>query len=366
LKLHKKYNLQTELFNLTYNKNIPLAAVFELTHRCNLNCCHCYISEEVRSEKSEVRSQKPEARNQYELSTEEVKDTLKQLAAAGTLHLVFTGGEPFLRQDLLELCEYARKLEFDLRVFTNGTLIDNSYAEFLSEICISGIEISLYGRRDTHDSIVRVEGAFEKVLTAIEILKMHNIPITIKSPVMKLNFEDYPYLIDFAIAKGLKYKFDPVISPKNNGDKSVLRYQLTEKQLKIVFNDRRLTVGRKLSQSLNLSISQSLTCSAGRNFAGISPDGTVYPCIQFLYPLGNLHNSSFRDIWFSGDEVEYIRNLDKEFSECNNCAEMKFCRRCPGLVLLETKSLYSKSEIGCRLARVQKACSITFGNGGEK
>ncbi|MDI6642250.1 MAG: radical SAM protein, partial [Elusimicrobiota bacterium] len=318
-------SISTEIFNLTYKKNIPLYTVFEITYRCNLNCCHCYITREVKNPSptgGDECGEKLKTKN--ELSTENIKDILHQLANAGCLHLVFTGGEPFLRQDLLELCEYARNLQFDLRIFTNGTLIDNLNAKFLSQIGISGIEISVYGKERTHDSIVGLNGVFKKVLAGIEILTSYSVPVTIKSPIMNLNFDDYPWLIDFATTHHLKYKFDPVIAPKNNGDKSILKYQLTDNQLKIVFNDKRLINRRETAYDLRLRNIHEVgrydfSCSAGRNFAGISPDGTVYPCIQFLYTLGNLQFNKFSQIWHRSEDANYIRNINLEnFSDCRS------------------------------------------------
>lgn len=99
-----------KLISVTHEKNIPLTVIIELTGRCNLFCGHCYLLKE---------NKRPDP-----LTTIRIKELLSELASAGTLNLVFTGGEAFLRADFMELCAYARRLGFDLRIFTNGTLID--------------------------------------------------------------------------------------------------------------------------------------------------------------------------------------------------------------------------------------------------
>ena len=148
---------------VTRAKFIPLMSVLELTRRCNLKCLHCYI-DQPKTYKNE-------------LSTAEIKSIISQLAKAGSMSLIFTGGEVFLRDDILELSSFARSLGFDLRIFTNGTLIDGNIAAGLAKIGISGIEISLYGKRQTHDKITGVTGSFKKAMKAINVFKEHGVRV---------------------------------------------------------------------------------------------------------------------------------------------------------------------------------------------
>jgi len=330
--------ITSKIFDITFQRNIPLYAVFELTYKCNLKCIHCYIPENHRLKK--------------ELSTNEVKNILRQLKSEGCLFLVFTGGEVFLRDDFLDICSYARKLKFDLRIFTNGTLIHRKIAEYISKIGVSGVEVSLYGKEKTHNKITQTENSFQKVFNTIKMLIEYKIPVTIKCPLMRENFYDYNWLIQISKKLGIKYKFDPVIVPRNNGDKSILKYQITDSQMRSIFSDKRI-FKREKADSYNSAY--SLFCSAGKNFVGISPEGKVYPCIQFLYNFGNLRKKSFKEIWFSSKRAIYLRNLKPEdCNVCFSCENNNFCRRCPGLVYLETGSIYGKSEISCRLADVTK------------
>ncbi|MEM7349847.1 MAG: radical SAM protein, partial [Acidobacteriota bacterium] len=89
--------------------NIPMDVSIELTHHCNFRCRHCYI---------------PDFSAPDLLSTERLLTLLEELADIGTLFLTFTGGELFLRRDWLPLARRARELGFALRLFSNGTLID--------------------------------------------------------------------------------------------------------------------------------------------------------------------------------------------------------------------------------------------------
>src|SRR3989339_1605134 len=329
-----------KLSRIVTAKNIPLYSVFELTHRCNLICRHCYL------DSAGAKNELPEAKIKY---------ILGELARAGCLHLGLTGGEVFLRKDFLRICSYARKLNFDVRVFTNGTLIKRSDAQFLAEIGIGGVELSLYGKKDTHDRITRVSGSFDMTFAAIKLLKEYRVNVRIKAPIMKLNYGDYHWLLDFSKRLGLECIFDPVLAPKNNGDRSVLKSQLGKSGLRKVFSDRKLIPARPARKNSAAKPPDiNLFCGAGRDCAGIAPDGTVYPCIQFLYPLGNLKKKSFDEIWYNSKRADYVRGLkSSDCKECFSCSKAAQCRRCPGLALLESKDILGKSEIACQLAEAQ-------------
>src|SRR5438132_1539902 len=95
------------LFHKSVALHIPLSVHIDLTMRCNERCVHCY----------RVIEDRPE------LTTDELKGLLDDVARAGTLYLTFSGGEVFLRKDLFELVEHARRLHFDMRLKSNALLI---------------------------------------------------------------------------------------------------------------------------------------------------------------------------------------------------------------------------------------------------
>jgi len=106
----------------TAGRRVPLKGSLELTLQCNLRCKHCYLDG--------VHDGIP---GEQELSTEEWYDILDQLADAGTLWLLMTGGEPFARSDFLDIYTYAKKRGFLITIFTNGTLITPEIADYLAD-----------------------------------------------------------------------------------------------------------------------------------------------------------------------------------------------------------------------------------------
>lgn len=121
---------------------IPWMVHFELTHRCNFRCIHCYTIPE---------------KSENELNISEIKRIICEFREIGAMGLAFSGGEIFLRSDLLDILDYAsqRHLVF---LLTNGSLITRKIAFSLKEIGIYRIEISLYGNRKVHDMVTGIEG----------------------------------------------------------------------------------------------------------------------------------------------------------------------------------------------------------------
>src|SRR5215831_6502357 len=124
-------SLLTEVDSKARRLGIPLNAHLDITYRCNERCQHCYLDHE----------------DAGEMSTQELKHVLHQLADAGTLFLTISGGEPLLRRDCFEILSYARKLSFNVKLKTNALLIGQKQAAQLCELGIEQIQISVYSHR---------------------------------------------------------------------------------------------------------------------------------------------------------------------------------------------------------------------------
>ena len=128
---------------------IPLSVQLDLTYRCNERCIHCYLDHE----------------DHGEMSTGEIKDLLDQLAAAGTFFLNFSGGEIFMRKDLFEILEYARKLQFSIKLKTNAVMIRAAKAKRLAALGLESVQISLYSHKpEVHDEITQLPGSFKRTM----------------------------------------------------------------------------------------------------------------------------------------------------------------------------------------------------------
>jgi AdoMet-dependent heme synthase len=314
---------------------VPLSVHLDLTYRCNERCVHCYLDHD----------------DHGELTREEILKLLRELACAGTLILTLSGGEPLLRPDFFAIMEYARALTFSLKLKTNGLLIGPSQAALLHKYGVQQVQISIYSHKaEVHDGITKIRGSLARSLSAIRLLRAYGLSVTIATPLMAQNFEDYPGVRSLATELGVAVTIDPTITPKIDGDTSILQHRISADQVQTVFRDPAL-VGdvQKFSECAPVDQDDlmSYPCSAGHTFCYISPYGDVYPCVQFPLPCGNIRRQSLRSIWASSSEMERVRSIRiGDLHTCSSCANAGGCSRCPGLAYMEG-DMYGPSSADC-------------------
>lgn len=337
-------------------KNIPVFVMLEITYRCNLKCCHCYL---------------PINQEQKEMSTDQIKDVLDQLAAAGCLLLTISGGEILTRGDLFEIANYALERNFALRLFTNGTLIDTQAADMIEKLHPFSIEISIYGAdKSTHDGVTGIDGSFVRSVNAIKLLRKRGINTILKCTLLKQNIGQYREIISLAEELGVAYQFNPCVLPKLDGSPEPLTHRLGEADLKQIFSDRVLnpdsTERHEKSETQLAEESEAVMCNAGRGACVISPEGEVYPCAALRISFGNLKERSFLEIWRSSENALRLRALRfSDLPACSKCRLSEYCDRCPGMALLEDGDLRNPANFFCQIARIRKSIAEESGKGGE-
>src|SRR2546426_7082448 len=173
---------------------IPLSVHVDLTMRCNERCIHCY----------RVIEQRPE------LTTDELKALVDDLARAGTLYLTFSGGEVFLRKDLLELVAHARRRHFDVRLKSNALLVTPETAARLRALAVRQVDISIYSADPAvHDGITKIPGSLERSLAGAALLRDAGITVRLNCPLMKQNVAQYKEVRALAERLGVRCGFDP-------------------------------------------------------------------------------------------------------------------------------------------------------------
>ncbi len=334
LELRKKYR----------KLNIPWVVHFELTYRCNLRCVHCYLASH---------------HSDSELSLKEIKNIIDELKEIGTVNLTFSGGEVFLREDLLDLIRYSAK-NFIVILLTNGTLITSHIAKMLKKAGVTQVEISLHGTKSKfHDEITCVPDSYDKVIRAIHLLREEQIPVVIKGCMMDNNYHDVSGIRDLALRMGASYRISPFIVPKIDGSKDPLCHRASEKDIKKYFyqliSEEGIEKGLDIDKREdNASIDSKELCDAGSAFCSISPSGMVRPCVLLPYGVGNLREESFRKIWHDKPEKE-LKSLREatlsSLSQCKNCDLSFFCRPCIGANYLKHGDMYRCSEDLCSQSR---------------
>lgn len=306
--------------------------VVELTHACPSDCVHCYLNRNTRDE----------------LSFQEWAGIFKQLADEGTVNLGFTGGEPMARKDFAQILEEARKYNFFMSILTTGVLIKQPEVDLLMRNGIQHAEISLLGgTAATHDAIMRLDGAFDRMVNAVKLLRAAGMPIVLKSTVMKANMAEIDAMKKLSADLGCVFVSSVAVSTKDNGDPTPLSYSLNAKEIEQL--DPVFVQGGMLAED-DYSSGAFLTCRAGATVGCISPRGDVYPCSLLPKSVGNLREKSFQEIWHKSPDPMLIelRGLEEEDSaECFSCSLRKHCRRCPGTAYMETGSITNKAPSSC-------------------
>ena len=138
-----------------------------------------------------------EAKNyENELSTAEAKTMIDDLAAFGAPVLLFSGGEPCMRHDLIELMQYAKDKGMRVVISTNGTLITPNLAARFAEVGLSYVGVSLDGGRETHDHFRGVDGSFERAIQGIRNARAAGLKVGLRMTINKRNWEDINDIFD--------------------------------------------------------------------------------------------------------------------------------------------------------------------------
>ena len=330
-----------ELMNRIETENIPMNVAFEVTYKCNLHCVHCY----------------QESQAEADLTTDEIKFIIGQLADESCMNLVITGGEPFTRTDIFDIAEYAIAKGFLLTFLTNGTLIDKHIVLWIKALRRADLQISLYGTTaEKHDTITQCSGSYERTIETVRLLHQEGIPFHVKTPVLSLNIHEIRDIIEFCHKLGIKHYHDPMLIPTTKRNKRPLKYRLSDEDLRAYLEMDLTDVRRRkdiwrhwINQIDKMTAYKAGMCGAGRRLACISASGRVYPCNSLRLEAGNLRLADFHSIWHESPLLKKLRSLTgAEFAQCNKCRFMLLCERCPGQAYLEHGDMLKPPIEYCR------------------
>lgn len=165
--------------------------VWSLTRTCNLRCVHCYTDSESRKYSDE-------------LSTDQAKAVLQDLAQFRAPAVLFSGGEPLVRKDLFELAEFARGLGLHVVLSTNGTLIDRATAQRFAQLKFAYIGISLDSAIPAvHDKFRGVEGAFARTMEGFRHCVAVGQKVGLRLTLTRHTCQDLGRLFDFIELQGI-------------------------------------------------------------------------------------------------------------------------------------------------------------------
>lgn len=282
---------------------IPFSVVFALTYRCQCNCIHCSVADYER--------------NKHELTTSQIKKIISMIKELGCIKVTFFGGEPFLRDDIIELVSYTSSLGLRVSIDTNGIGVNREIITYLKRHGISNINVSIDSADENiHDSLRGVKGCFKKAIETIKLCVENKIPVLVSTYASKraLNSGDIKRIIELAKklnANGVKILF-PILSGKWRKKEEEL---LTENELKIL-NSLIDPSYVYLEDALEMFKTFSKSCSAmNHNLIYISPSGELQPCPAIPYSFGNVLEKDLKKIYFTMLNHDFF----KKYSHNKGC-----------------------------------------------
>ncbi|MBL8149382.1 MAG: PqqD family peptide modification chaperone [Blastocatellia bacterium] len=300
------HNLNGRMYEIAVNAKTLFRVWLDLLIPCNLRCRHCYLDF---SEKDIV-------------PLKDVCNYLDQLAEHGCPEVVLTGGEIFLRKDLLEIVAHAERKGFLFELYTNANYINKEKADQLSKYLIGAVQISIYGTTaPVHEAITRERGTFEKSINAAKLLIERGIPVRLEYHIQNDNFEDAFRFPEFATSLGADYKFDSKLVPNRNGSTEPLNYGVSLHQQAEIY------------KAGLLRREPNFVCTAAISKARISARGDIYPCeLMNTVVVGNLRKQTLAEIWAS-QRRENLRHeiLDYKPTRCGSCSHVSDCEPCAAM-----------------------------------
>ncbi len=322
--------------------------VWNVTRRCNLHCVHCY-------------SKSQDIAYPGEMSTEQGKQFIDNLAEFGVPVLLFSGGEPFRRPDIFELAEYSIQKGIRTVFSTNGTLITPDVAARLKKIGVSYVGISLDGMKETNDRFRGLKGAFDLAMQGIANCQQAGVKVGLRFTMNRRNVQDLPQIFDLIEEKKITRACFYHLVYTGRGTKLVkddLSHEETRRAVDYIMDRTRkmhdngfpaeiLTVdnhadgpylylrvlkedpvrAEKVLELLKMNGGNS----TGVGVSSVSWDGTVYPD-QFWRdkPLGNVLERPFSEIWTDMSNEFLMKLKTKKNHVTGRCAQCQWLDICGG------------------------------------
>lgn len=335
-----------------YQEKMPLSGSLELTPLCTMDCDMCYVKMKKKEQEREGKI----------LDAKEWLEIAQQLKEAGTLFILLTGGEPLLHPQFKEIYLGLKKLGMIVTLNTNGTLIDEAWADFFFQNPPRRINISLYGgSKETYEQVCHYPQGFERTVRSIRLLKERNIDVKMNGSLIKENERDLEAIVEMAKhldvainvdtymypVKGRAKKQEVRLSPERAAVEKI-RFQkmIMEKEAFAGLREETLAC---MKSEIPDSGSLKMRCQAGASSFAISWKGELSPCVM-LKEIGKIPVLAlgFQKSW---DQITKIREEICLNHECGTCSMKNICQICAASALHEEGDYRKKPEYICRYTK---------------
>jgi len=326
---------------------------FHVTAKCDQSCKHCYMHE-CSTYKSELEN---------ELSFSDCKKVIDEFAnmtkawgVSGRIN--FSGGNPLLRKDFLNIIKYANEKNLSIGILGNPYHLTVNLAKKLKDMGVIKYQLSIDGLEKTHD-MFRKNGSFKDTIKAIRVLNKVGITSVVMFTLSRINANELLDVIELVSKENVSiFDFSRLV-PLGSGEylendtltpsefRGVLfnvleKYrQLTERGTKTYFG-RKDPLWSLLYEEIGLNKPLQKTnvihdgCSIGMRLLSILADGTVYACRRLPIKIGKVPEENLRDIFIKSKELNCMRDISK-IKGCNNCELVNYCRGCRAVAYAQNK-----------------------------
>lgn len=308
-----------------------IAASIRITNACNLRCPHCYTEAGLVLEN--------------ELNTEEVKSIIDQLAKLKTLYIFFTGGEPFLRRDIVDILKYTDKKGIKVSISTNGQLINKEILEKLKDLDFSLFQVSIEGPKKIHNTIVG-KGTWENAVKAVKLAKsILRKNIGVGTVMMKRNWNVLDKVLKESVRQGADIFSLMLLIVSGRANENMMPSPKEILQGVQLFFNQYKNLETKIKLAKNTTVLPALIPKKWRDkrlyktFApcsfpyciGISANGNIAPCDGlFGCPeiiVGNIRERPVTEIWNKSKFLKELRKINPSDLKgvCKKCVYREYC-----------------------------------------
>ncbi|MGB2613468.1 MAG: radical SAM protein [Phycisphaerae bacterium] len=358
----------------------PLMVVWNFTQACNMTCKHCYQDAGPRPTKSGATlSQSKGRRSDGELSFDEQKRLVAELACRDVAMIAFSGGEPLMSPTFLPIARYAADRGMHLTVATNGTLLTRDKVAAMVDAGIRYAEISLDSTDPArHDAWRGSPGFWDRAVSGIRTVVAHpGIKCGVAMTVARWNLADLRPMLEWCIKESVDtfyaFNFIPTGRAREIADQDL---SPAERETMLATLQEYLAGGRISIMSSAPQYGRACMeldpggpvntghyghgggrmtrvlakyvggCGAGRCYMAVQPDGEATPCVFMPIRLGNLRTDSFETVW-NHPVMEVLRDRDDRTGHCKVCDYKYHCGGCRARSYGYFRDL-RRSDPGCK------------------
>lgn len=306
--------------------NPPSVVAWEVTKACNLACVHCRASA--------MPDPLP-----GELSTDEGRALIEDLARFGVRLVILSGGEALMRKDVLDLAAFGARLGLRMTLATNGTLVTPDLASAMRDAGIVRVSVSLDGATaKTHDAFRGVQGAYEGALRGIRALLDAGVEVQVNTSVAAATIAEMDLFPGFLKGLGVRAWHVFFLVPTGRGatvePARVAQYRDMLAGFHQVATSAAIECKATCAPQYYRMIAQergsspTRGCLAGTGFAFVSSEGIVQPCGFLQVDCGSVRRSPFSKIWQSSNVLASLRDIGGLKGWCGSCRYARVCGGC--------------------------------------